>query len=179
MYLRFVLESNCESFMGKAVVSLYCLMLFCFHDIQAQEAITPSNSLITTVDSLEQMFKSGEWREGPASTSSIYPQFWYKRNEQSNVLCIQTSGMACVPRLFFFKLGDQTLWVEINVAEVDNRSMLPPVKSWIYHIKGRKILSGTTYMENMYRPWTCNVEIAEKEINEFIDKFYLYKSELK
>lgn len=146
--------------------------------IVAQPQFSPSNYLIVSVDSLEQMFYDGEWQDGiiDSTTKSLYPPFWYKQKEKEKILGIITADVACQPKCTYFELPDSTLWMVVSVSEYDNRSMLPPEKCWIYQTKNKRIISGTFMMKNMYRAWTCEYVLSEKEINGFIDKFYLYKA---
>ena len=127
------------------------------------------------------MIYNGEWQDGiiDSSAKSLYPPYWYKQKEQEKILGIITADVACQPKCTYFELPDSTLWMVVSVSEIDNMSMLPPEKCWIYQTKNKRIISGTFTMENMYRAWTCNYVLSEKEISEFIDKFYLYKAYVK
>lgn len=159
-------------------ILLIMLLLCCRADMFAQQQFSPSNYLIVSVDSLAKMFYEGQWKDGiiDSTTKSLYPPFWYKQKEQEKILGIVTAGVACQPICTYYELPDSTLWIVVSVSEIDNMSMLPPEKCWIYQTKNKRIISGTFTMKNMYRTWTCKFELSEKEIKGFIDKFYLYKA---
>ncbi len=162
--------------------TLFVPLLLCFNTtIFAQPQRSPSNYLVVSVDSLEKLLNDVKWQDGiiDSTIKSLYPPFWYKRKEQEKILGIITADVACQPKCTYFELPDSTLWMVVSVSEYDDRSMLPPEKCWIYQTKNKRIISSTFTMENMYRAWTCEYVLSEKEINGFIDKFYIYKAYVK
>lgn len=139
------------------------------------------DTLFATFDSLSKPQEPLAWKEGSYDSTGkkIYPEYWYDWNKKENVLHLLISAHSCSPSFYFIELPDKTLWMNMTVSEVDNRSMPAPKKCWLYKVVDKQIVVSSSRMMDLYRAWNCNYQPGEQEIARIIGKFYLYKSQIK